>query len=84
MSPSGSSWLTFDGFDARVGRADLRERHEALDVIGLPFEDGFDGSLGGVARPAGDPFALGEPAQRVAEEDSLNPSVDDDPPPHGP
>jgi hypothetical protein len=72
------------GVDARVRRPRVREGDEPLDRLRLALEDGLDGSLRGVASPAGDTVLLGQPAQRVAEEDSLDTAVDNDPPAHPP
>jgi hypothetical protein len=68
----------------RVGRPRTREGNEPLDRLGLTLEHGLDGSLRGVASPAGDTVPLGQPTQRVAEEDSLDTAVDHDPSTHAP
>jgi len=71
-------------FDARVGRPGTRKGDEPFDRLGLTLEDGLDGSVRGIASPAADTVPLGQPAQRVAEEDSLDAAVDHDPLAHAP
>jgi hypothetical protein len=63
------------GFDAGVRGPCARKGDEPFDGLGLALEGGLDGSLRGVASPAGDTVLLGQPPQRVAEEDSLDAAV---------
>ena len=61
--PFGLFLTHVDRFDPRIRRASPGEVDEAFDVVRFTFEDRLDGSLGCVARPAGDAVSLGEPAQ---------------------
>src|SRR5689334_2811676 len=46
---------------------------EEADVVGRPFEDGFDAAVGQVAYPAAHVMLLGRAPAAVAEEDPLDP-----------
>jgi FMN reductase [NAD(P)H] len=67
-----------DRLDLGAARALVTERHQALDVVRLAFEDGSDRPVRLVRDPAGDIALLRETLDRVPEEDSLHMSVDDD------
>ena len=78
-------WTRLDGVvqpDERKPMQDIARMRE-LDPDDVRAMLG-DGSLGGVACPAGDTVLLRQSAKRVAEEDSLDAAVDHDPPAHAP
>jgi uracil-DNA glycosylase len=56
-----------------------RKGDEPVHVLWIAFEHGLHGPLPRVARPTADAVLLGEPAQRVPEEDTLHSSVDHEP-----
>jgi hypothetical protein len=67
-----------DPLDERVPRPAARERDEVIDALDGPFEDGLHGAVAGVAGPARDALLEREAANRVSEEHSLDPPMDDD------
>src|SRR5215217_9559079 len=56
---------------------------QSVDGLRVAFEHRLDGSVRPVDGPARDPLALGGPAQRVAEEDTLHPPMGAHPFAHG-
>ena len=58
------------------------EGEQVLEGGFLPFEDCLHGPVRVVPHPSAHRALLGEPAQRVAEEDALDAPVDDDSLPH--
>jgi hypothetical protein len=70
-----------DTLDVRATRPLLTERDEALDRLGVALENSFEGAVRVVSRPPGDAALLGRAPCRIAEEDALDPAVDDRAPP---
>ena len=75
--PLGLLLVHVDARHVGVPRAAAHELDQRVDGLRRALEDGLDRALGGVARPAGHAAALGLPARRVAEEDSLHMTVSD-------
>jgi hypothetical protein len=66
--------------DHGAARALAAELDHRVHGAGLALEDRLNGAVGPVRHPAGDSEGLGATARRVAEEDPLDATVDDDAP----
>jgi hypothetical protein len=73
-----------DPIDVGAARAFLREPNQRFDRLGLALEHRLDCSVSAIVDPAGDAPDRCRPAERVAEADTLNVTVDDDTPTHRP
>src|SRR5215210_2190047 len=76
--PFGLFVAHVDALDIRSGRALLAEAKEGFDVAAAAFEGRLDGPVTAIRHPARDAARLGAPSHRVAKEDALDASVDDD------
>ena len=68
-----------DALDLRAARALVHEAHEPLHRDRLAFEDSLDGPVAAIRYPSGNVALLREPPRRVAEEHTLDGTVDDHP-----
>src|SRR5205823_4557932 len=78
--PLGLLFEDLHALDRRASRTLPAEPDTRLDRLGVTLEDGLQGPVGAVARPAGDPAGRCRTRERVPEPDALHAAVHDDPP----
>jgi len=79
--PSGLFVLDVDPVDAGAPRTLTAELDQPLDCVALALEDRLDGAVGSVADVAGDLARERTAPDGLAEEDSLDVTLDDNPAP---